>query len=278
MPFALYGTIMPNLLTFYPTHWHDEMELVYAEKGKSIYYVDFKPYIMEEGDILIIPPTTIHSFEQYGEEEFVGYTCVFNLNMVNNSSVDVCSEKYFTPLYNNEIILKILLKKSDEGWKNISEIVYSIMRCYYKKDDCYELRMKMYLYEMFCYYFEHRMFEENTNSTVRIKVSEKTKTIITYIEEHYQEKITLEKLARETNQSVYNLAHSFKKCTGISPLEYINQYRLSIAARELETTKNPVINIAVDTGFNNVSYFNRAFRAKYNMTPTEYRKKVWAGE
>lgn len=275
LPFALYATIMPRLTTFYPAHWHDEMEIIYAKKGKSLYYVNFKPYVLEKGDIMIVPPGTIHSFEQYKEEEFVGYTCVFSLSMVNNNSVDVCSEKYLNPLYHNEMVLKILLKQGEEHYDGVKEIVTNLLFCYYEKKKCYELKLKMYLYELFAYYFEHHLVEDKTYHASDIKVSEKTKMIIQYMEEHYQEKITLEQLAKETNQSIYHLSHSFKKCTGRSPMEYINQYRLSVAARALETTKNPIINIAVDTGFHNVSYFNRAFRAKYNMTPTEYRRKVW---
>ena len=55
-------------------------------------------------------------------------------------------------------------------------------------------------------------------------------------------------------------------------MEYINQYRLSVAAKKLESTDEPVINIATDTGFNNVSYFIRAFKNNFQMTPTQYRR------
>lgn len=275
LPFALYGTVMPKNIHFYPAHWHDEMEIVYAKKGRSIYYVNFRPYLVEEGDILIVPPGIIHSFEQYNDEEFIGYTCVFSLNIVNNSNIDVCSGKYFLPLFNNDIKFKTLLKSNDRHSESVRDIVLKLMYCYHEKQGCYELKLKMYIYELFAYYFENNMFEEKGNKESEVIISENTKTIITYVENHYQEKITLEQLAKVTNQSIYNLAHSFKKCTGRSLMEYINQYRLSVATRQLETTKNPVINIAVDAGFNNVSYFNRVFRAKYNMTPTEYRKKIW---
>lgn len=275
LPFALYGTIIPKYIHFYPAHWHDEIEIIYAKKGRSIYYVNFRPYLIEEGDILIVPPGIIHSFEQYNDEKFIGYTCVFSLNMVNNSNIDVCSGKYFLPLYNNDIRLKTLLKNQDMHNEEVKKIIVNLMKCYYEKQSCYELKMKMYIYELFAYYFENNMLEEMRNKASEVTVSENTKIIITYVENHYHEKITLEQLAKATNQSIYNLAHSFKKCTGRSPMEYINQYRLSVAIRQLETTKNPVINIAVDAGFNNVSYFNRVFKSKYNMTPTEYRRKIW---
>lgn len=271
-PFALYGTIIPDNLTFFPAHWHDEIEIIYAESGICIYYVNFEPYELRKGDVLVIPPGVIHSFEQYESEKFIGYSCVFNLNMVNNNAVDVCSSKYFMPLFNNEIVLKIHIKDGEKHTENIRKLVWNSLKCYYEKGSCYEIQLKICLLEFFRYFFVNELFEKSLRKSSLIKLSDKTKAIITYIEEHYEEKIMLEDLAKLTNQSVYNFAHSFKYCTGQSPMEYINQYRLSVAAKKLISTDEPVINIAADTGFNNVSYFNRAFKKKFQMTPTQYRK------
>lgn len=272
LPFAAYGTFIPRALKFFPEHWHDEIEIVYAEKGHCTYYVDFKPYEVKEGDILIIPPTVIHSFEQYENEIFRGVASVFSLDMVNNNGVDICSTKYFMPLLNNEITLPIHLKQEDVFNREVRETLLKLIRCYFEKNEGYELRIKMYLLEFFCYFFEQKLYINNKKHISNIKSAESTKTIIAYIKENYNERITLDDLACLTSQSVYNLSHSFKKSTGQSPLEYINSYRLSIAADSLTKTDTSVLNIAIDTGFNNVSYFNRAFKKKYGMTPTQYRK------
>lgn len=272
LPFAAYGTLIPRGLKFFPEHWHDEMEIVYADRGHCTYYVDFKPYEVKEGDILIIPPTVIHSFEQYENEVFRGVAAVFSLDMVNNNGVDICSTKYFMPLFNNEIILPIHLRWEDELSTGAREILLKLIRCFFEKKDGYELRIKMYLFEFFSYFFENGFYTNNKKRPSNIKSAESTKSIIAYIKEHYDERITLEDLACLTNQSVYNLSHSFKKSTGQSTLEYINSYRLSIAADYLTKTDKSVLNIAIETGFNNVSYFNRVFKNKFGMTPTQYRK------
>lgn len=272
LPFAAYGTIIPQNLTFFPAHWHDEIEIIYAKKGRCRYYINFQPYDMSAGDVIIVPPTVIHSFEQYKDEEFVGFSAVFSLNMVNNSVMDICSAKYFMPIFNNEIILPIHIDNDNINCKDIERLVKNMLACYYKKADGYELELKICILKIFSYFFTNGLYEKEDKKITINKSSDKTKTIISYIENHYSEKITLETLAKITNQSVYNLSHSFKNCTGQSPLDYINKYRLSIAAKQLVTTENPVINIAIDTGFNNVSYFNRAFKSKFHMTPTEYRK------
>ena len=272
LPFAAYGTVVPEHLKFFPAHWHDEIEIIYVHKGHCTYYVDFKPYEAEEGDVLIIPPTVIHSFEQYESEQFVGVAIVFSLDMVNNTSVDMCSTKYFMPVFNNEMILPIHLKSGDASCAEVRTILENVLRCFWYKKEGYELRLKMYLLEFFCYFMERKLYEKTQKRASSIKAIEKTKSIIAYIEEYYSEKITLEDLAKHTNQSVYHLAHDFKKSTGQSPLEYINRYRLAMAANLLTKTNEAVLNIAIDTGFNNVSYFNRAFKANYGMTPTQYRK------
>ena len=95
----------------------------------------------------------------------------------------------------------------------------------------------------------------------------------TYIEDHYSEKITLEMLADKVNISVYYLSHIFKQYTNQTPIEYLNQYRLSTAANLLKTTDNSIMDISFECGYNNVSYFNRAFKTKYNLTPKEYRRR-----
>lgn len=272
LPFVIYGTFIPELIKTFQAHWHDEMEIIYCFKGRCSYHINFKEYIISEGDILVVPPTVIHSFKQYEDEMFEGISILFKLDMINNT-VDVCSDKYFMPIFSNEIILQTLITNNDKYSKEAQEIIKSILNSYFYKKNFYELELKMHLFSLFSFYLKNNLYVKKTEKTFFSKTTDKTKKILKYVEEHYSEKITLEMLANETNQSVYNLAHSFKKYTGQSLLDFINGYRLSIAAKMLTETKNPIINIALETGFNNVSYFNRAFKVKYHMTPTEYRKK-----
>ena len=65
----------------------------------------------------------------------------------------------------------------------------------------------------------------------------------------------------------------FRQMTGQSFVAFLNEYRLNAAAEALQATDETVLTIASRCGFENLSYFNRAFKAHFGMTPREYRKK-----
>lgn len=87
------------------------------------------------------------------------------------------------------------------------------------------------------------------------------------------EKISIKELAQSLGYHEKYLGVKFKQKTGKSPRAYQNDRRLSKAESYLRNTNLPVIEIAAFTGFDNVSYFNRLFRARNGVTPTEYRKR-----
>ena len=271
LPFVIYRTRIPEGLTYFPTHWHDELELVYVLKGHCTYYVDFQSFEVAEGELLIIPSAFLHSFAQYKDESFDAKVIVFNYDMVNNSKPDICSKKYFMPLFNNEMQLPVHMRREEEQTRQVLKIVKRLTEVYEKKGEAYELRLKMILLEFFSFFFENGLVRKNRSHVTGLKSIENTKMVIAYIEEHFRQRILLRDLADYTGQSVYHLSHMFKKSTGHSPLEYINQYRLSMAARMLEDNDQTILSVAIENGFQNVSYFNRAFKSRFGMTPSEYR-------
>ena len=68
------------------------------------------------------------------------------------------------------------------------------------------------------------------------------------------------------------MSHLFKELMNTTFVNYVNELRLTRAAMLLTTTDNPIIEIAGQSGFNNISNFNRAFKMYYDMTPSKYRR------
>lgn len=273
LPYNIYRTYIPEAFSDFPIHWHDEMEIIKVVYGTAKYVVDFREYILSKGDILIIPPSSLHYFERFENESFLGETYIFDQKLVDGGNFDTCSSKYINPIFNNDIYLPIHIIANTEHTKVLTSILDKILINHDSHSTAYELQIKIGFLEFINYFYSNNYYqvykshEVNNERTTRL-----IKDITIYIEEHYSEKITLEMLANEANISVYYLSHIFRQYTNQTPIEYLNQYRLSTAANLLRTTDDSIMDISFECGYNNVSYFNRAFKSKYNMTPKEYRK------
>ena len=87
-------------------------------------------------------------------------------------------------------------------------------------------------------------------------------------------KITLEKLASEIQVNPQYLCHFFKEIAGISPIQYLIRYRVNRAGEALRETTRSILEISLDCGFDNVSYFIRQFRKFTGQTPRQYRQAM----
>ena len=95
---------------------------------------------------------------------------------------------------------------------------------------------------------------------------------VAFMKEHYTEKLTVQDIAGSVNLSASHFYSVFKKQMGISPIAFLNNYRLSLAAELLSETNVTVTEAAYSVGVNDVAYFNKMFKKFYQLPPTEYRK------
>ena len=98
--------------------------------------------------------------------------------------------------------------------------------------------------------------------------------IITYVNEHYTEKLSLEEVANQIGFSREYFCRFFKKKMGVTFLEYQNEYRLSFIYKDLINTKDPVHVILERHGFTNYKLFRRMFQEHFGCTPTKVRENM----
>ena len=99
------------------------------------------------------------------------------------------------------------------------------------------------------------------------------KLILKYVENNYMNKITIEDIANEVGLSQSHFMKYFKNSMGTSFIDYLNEYRLTMASRLLISSESSILDIAAEVCYENLSYFNRTFKKRFEMTPREYRKK-----
>lgn len=96
--------------------------------------------------------------------------------------------------------------------------------------------------------------------------------ISTYIAAHLTEDLPIKTIAQNMNISVYYLSHLFKSVTGITPVDYRNELRLTRAKQLLITTDQAIYQIALECGFSSASYFTEIFSRSEKISPSEFRK------
>ena len=103
--------------------------------------------------------------------------------------------------------------------------------------------------------------------------NETVEKICTYLAENYLQKFSLTEVAARFYISPYYLSRLFRRVTGQSIVDYINNRRIDAARRLLENTELSISDIAEQTGFASAAHFRRVFREVMDISPLQYRKK-----
>ena len=96
---------------------------------------------------------------------------------------------------------------------------------------------------------------------------------LTYVEEHYQEPISMQQVAQECNVNYYHFSRLFQQYTHQGFRDYVVNFRINKARKMLLQTNDSVTSIAIECGFETISYFIKKFQAITGMTPKNFRKQ-----
>lgn len=270
-PYNTYLCSIPLDFPGVPLHWHDEMELVVIKKGQGYVSVDFDKHLVHSGDIIMICPGCLHAIEQDASYKMEYENIIFKPELLSSGANDLCMLQYMKPLLDGTLPVEHFLTPAHEVFESLSNCIRQIDLVCADQTTGWQLAVKSALF-----YFFFLLISERQKKTVSIshnpKSLEKMKTVLKYVEEHYIEKLTIDDMAKLTFYSKSHFMKFFKVHMGTGFTEYLNDYRLTMAARLLKSSDESILMIAEESGFDNLSYFNRIFKRKYGVSPGSYRK------
>jgi AraC-like DNA-binding protein len=268
-PFTIYPCSMPLDFTAVPTHWHNDMEIIYVKKGRGLVWVDLQPYLVRDGDFIIVCPGQLHRIEQYQHDVWEYENIIFQLSMLMSSQEDRCTKLFFHPLIKHTIPFPAYYPKTKEHTKELIVCLDRLDSISGQRNDFSILALKSCLFDFF--YGLYLFFWEPAISRGQNKYVDQLKPILKYIEMHYPEKITIDDMAKFCGFSCSHFMRFFKNSMGCSFIDYLNDYRMAMAARLLAVSGECVFAVAQEVGYSNLSYFNRLFKRKFQLTPTQFR-------
>ena len=271
-PYVVYQGLLPDWLSGFPLHWHEEMEIIYVSDGSVSISVRNAEYIVGKGEFVLIHPQTIHAIRQHEDQRGFYHNILFRFSMLESGTDDICRKKYLEPIYSRQLLMPEHIDLDHPLNVQIAPLIRTLLTEPMEKPVLHEMLIKATLFEILYHILGYCEKADKERAYEDI-VFEKLKLSLNYLEENYAEIITAESMATVSNYSVSHFSKLFKQLMGISLTQYLKNYRLEVAANRLihETTK--VSEIALSCGFSNLSYFSRAFYQKYQMTPSEFRKQ-----
>lgn len=261
----------------FPVHWHDEIEIIYVKMGALHVKIGETDLDGVEGDIFFVNPRELHLMSSPdGEVEY--YTILFPIEFISFQSMDDLETDLIAPIRGNQLRLPSKITDSQIN-QRIGKILVNMIsdnrKIHHLEKEAiglasHHLQTRISLLQIFQILYEENLLAVSEG----MGNSDMQKELLMYIQNHYTEKITLKTLAEEFHLSEKYVSRYFVEHFYLPFSNYVVHLRLTHAKQLLETTDEPITEIALQSGFANVSYFIRAFKNAYMKSPLQYRKDI----
>lgn len=243
-------------------HWHKEIEILYVLQGSVVMYLDQRQYTLHKDDVIVVNSMSVHKIERTSEDNVL-LTLQFGPEWLDTNAFVHCNSS--TQTEDNR-------RSYDAIRHNLAKMVYEIN----KKASGFR-SYTLGCLQMLCGYLL-RYFSSGTNEAAQEDAKsydyKRLNRVLHYVDQHYNQKITLQTMADQEHLSLHYFSHFFSDKIGIPFQKYLTLVRLEKAQAELANSTKSITDIALDCGFANVKLFNKYFKEKYDSTPSAYREAL----
>lgn len=253
-----------------PWHWHEELELGYIQEGTSKIITVGAEYIVRQGDGFFINSNVMDRKENaVPGERVLEINHIFHPVFLSGHFKSRFEKKYLTPIINNQQIEVYMIRR---GQPVSDKILANLCRLKeLQLHENMEFQTRNILSETWLLLLEDIRTNYKTNQSVKFEQTDRIRNMLSFIHNHYKDKITVAQIADAIGISEREAMRSFRKNLNQSPIEYLISYRMNEAKKMLRNSELSITEICYQCGFSDSSYFGKVFRKAYGMAPREYR-------
>ena len=266
-PFNIYPCTIPGDFRQVAVHWQDSMELIYIKRGSGLVQTGAQVCTAQSGDIFVLTPGTLHAIRQAESCTMEYENIIFDVELLGGTE-DLCAEKYLLPLQSGRLALPEHITPDEAWYPQAADCLREAEEANRCKQFGYELCIKGALLR----FLALLIAQSKALPPAEKANTQRLRAVLQWISAHYSEPVCVADAAALCQCSPNHFMRWFRQMTGQTFIIFLREYRLNAAAEALRTTEDTILSISEQCGFENLSYFNREFKAHFGMTPREYRK------
>lgn len=257
-------------------HFHNEYEIFYLREGERQFFFDNRAYLVTGGDLILVDTNRVHMTRSISEQDRYHDRIILYVADARMREFDA---KYpslqLVQFFKEECgVFKLTQKQQDRYMMMYDKVHDEFERGGEYAPIAIELEVINYLIELLRDDYQKSPVQHAGQSAGQKSQYHTFYTIAEYISENFDKPLTLEGLAKQFYLSKYHLSRTFKEITGVGFTEYMNVLRIQRSKQLLEQTGMSISEIAMEVGFNSISYFEKLFRLYMNISPLQYRKTL----
>ena len=247
-------------------HHHDFYEVYFFLSGNVQYSIESRSYLLTPGDVLLISPMELHQ-PMFGSEQREYERVVLWIDKQFLEGFNRPGEDFTACFDTGKPNHSNLLRPEGVNRQFLMFLLEQLISENSSKEPYQEITALSYLAQVLVL-LNRLALQQRREESVTVPDST-VYNVLSYINEHYNESLSLDDLANRFFISKYHLSREFQRLVGTSVHRYIVQKRLVMAKQMLSAGK-PSSEVYQSCGFGDYSNFYRAFRAEYQISPKEF--------
>jgi AraC-like DNA-binding protein len=251
--------------------WHPHVEIWHILKGQGTAIIEGKRYTLRAGSICIINPNEIHAaFADIGTP-----ITMHVLRFSYDYFTDKTTQSILEDFIREEKFLPTSILRTFPMYKTILELMDQLFELRTDTNQLTSLYVTSIMYQLLSNIFQNKFFYSKPSTTK--KSIPLVKQTIDYINQHFKDTISLDYLSSLLQTSKPHLCRVFKKVTTNTITQYQNTCRIQYACDQLIYTDKTASTISFESGYQQLTYFNKRFKQETSLTPIEYRQALKKG-